>query len=462
MAVAAGCAASKQPIEFKPQQIERGRWVPRVERFVVILDDSRSMLERAPDEKKLAIATHLAKSLSQTIPAFDYHAGLRAFGQGKCIGEGTTSLVTNMAKYSSSEFGSGLGKFTCANGDSPLDEALTASGADLGAAQGGVAIIVISDGLHMGETEIEAGQALAEKFGDRLCIHTIQIGDDSRGTALLDDLAKTTQCGGAVNASALTGAGMAKLVQDALLYPDADGDGVADHMDKCPNTPAGTKVDKSGCPLDSDGDGVSDGSDKCPNTPSGVKVDATGCPVDSDGDGVPDPLDKCPNTPAGTKVDKDGCPIDADSDGDGVRDSLDKCPGTPRNVPVREDGCPPDGMQLVDGEWVIQGRLLFDTNKWELKPEALALVDRMVDYLKRNQQWAVEIQGHTDSTGSRELNMSLSQRRADAVGDYLRKQGIDASRVTTKGYGPDEPMGSNATPEGRQQNRRVDVKPIER
>src|ERR1700690_2755146 len=86
---------------------------------------------------------------------------------------------------------------------------------------------------------------------------------------------------------------------------DSDGDGVVDSLDKCPNTPAGVKVDAQGCPLDSDGDGVPDYLDKCPNTPAGVKVDAQGCPLDSDGDGVPDYLDKCPNTPAGTA---DGCP----------------------------------------------------------------------------------------------------------------------------------------------------------
>jgi OOP family OmpA-OmpF porin len=312
----------------------------------------------------------------------------------------------------------------------------------------------------MGETVLEAARAVAEKFGDRLCIHTIQVGDDRWGKEFLDEVADVTECGGRVSASDLTdGAAMARFVQDALLYPDSDGDGVPDHLDKCPDTPSGIKVDATGCPLDSDGDGVPDHLDKCPNTPSGVKVDANGCPVDSDGDGVPDHEDDCPNTPRGVKVDERGCPLD--SDGDGVPDHLDKCPDTPRGVPVDEEGCPPQGIEAIDGEWVIRGRLLFDTNKWDLKPEALPILDQAVDYLQKNTQWNVEIQGHTDSTGSMEWNMTLSERRAESVRDYMVTKGLDASRLTTVGFGPNEPMESNDTREGRAKNRRVDFRPIE-
>ena len=121
---------------------------------------------------------------------------------------------------------------------------------------------------------------------------------------------------------------------------DADGDGVSDKNDKCPDTPAGVKVDDAGCPIDTDKDGVADYLDKCPDTPAGVRVDASGCPVDSDRDGVPDYLDKCPNTPTSAKVDATGCAIDTDKDG--VPDYLDKCPNTPAGVKVDAAGCPID------------------------------------------------------------------------------------------------------------------------
>ncbi|MBT8148872.1 MAG: discoidin domain-containing protein, partial [Gammaproteobacteria bacterium] len=88
---------------------------------------------------------------------------------------------------------------------------------------------------------------------------------------------------------------------------DADGDGVDDSNDLCPNTPAGATVDVDGCEIvDSDNDGVPDAQDQCPNTPAGTTVFANGCP-DTDGDGVDDGIDQCPNTPAGTTVDATGC-----------------------------------------------------------------------------------------------------------------------------------------------------------
>lgn len=121
---------------------------------------------------------------------------------------------------------------------------------------------------------------------------------------------------------------------------DSDHDGVPNSADRCPNTPRGALVDKTGCPLDSDHDGVYDGLDKCPNTPVGAKVDAAGCPIDSDKDGVPDGIDQCADTPAGATVDAKGCPID--SDHDGVYDGLDKCPDTPVGAKVDANGCPID------------------------------------------------------------------------------------------------------------------------
>ncbi|MEI6556121.1 MAG: thrombospondin type 3 repeat-containing protein [Paludibacter sp.] len=153
-----------------------------------------------------------------------------------------------------------------------------------------------------------------------------------------------------------------------LVPADADGDGVPDRRDKCPNTPKGVKVDKFGCPLDKDRDGVPDYLDKCSGTPKGAKVDADGCPLDSDGDGVPDYLDKCSDSPIGVKVDANGCPLDSDgdgvpdyidkeantpkgakvdvngyalldTDGDGVPDNIDKCPNTPKGAKVDKNGC---------------------------------------------------------------------------------------------------------------------------
>ena len=229
---------------------------------------------------------------------------------------------------------------------------------------------------------------------------------------------------------------------------DSDGDGVPDNLDKCPGTPKGVKVDKKGCPLDSDGDGVADYLDKCPGTPKGVEVDKVGCPLDSDGDGVADYLDKCPGTPKGVEVDKVGCPLD--SDGDGVPDYLDKCPDTPKGAPVNAVGC-----------WIIQG-INFDYDKSDIKPEYHERLQTGVRILKDNPTMKVEIQGHTDSKGSDAYNQALSERRAEAVKNYIVAAGIDASRVSSRGFGEKKPITTNETAEGRAKNRRIEVKIRER
>jgi len=228
---------------------------------------------------------------------------------------------------------------------------------------------------------------------------------------------------------------------------DSDGDGVTDDKDQCPNTPAGTKVDSKGCPLDSDKDGVYDNQDQCPNTPAGTKVDSKGCPLDSDGDGVYDNQDQCPNTPAGTKVDSKGCPLDSDKDG--VIDGSDQCPNTPEGATVDSRGC-----------WILKN-LNFDTNKADIKAEGARILDDVVSIMQANPSLKLEVQGHTDNKGSAAYNKKLSQKRADSVMDYLAKKGIGKDRLSAIGYGFDKPAASNDTEEGRTENRRVELTPVQ-
>ncbi len=232
---------------------------------------------------------------------------------------------------------------------------------------------------------------------------------------------------------------------------DSDGDGVVDEMDKCPGTPSGTPVNADGCPLDSDGDGVSDDADKCPNTPAGTPVDASGCEIDSDGDGVGDSKDKCPNTPAGVKVDETGCELD--SDADGVVDSQDKCPDTPKGDRVDASGC------SFKEEIKLPG-VVFETNKAELLPESIPVLDGAVSTLKRYPDLKIEVAGHTDSQGSDAYNLDLSKRRAATVLKYLQDNGV-TNALSSRGYGERQPIASNTTTEGRQTNRRVVLRVLE-
>lgn len=230
---------------------------------------------------------------------------------------------------------------------------------------------------------------------------------------------------------------------------DADKDGVPDDKDRCPDTPAGAKVDANGCELDSDGDGVVDRLDKCPGTPAGARVDAKGCELDSDGDGVVDRLDKCPDTPAGRKVNAQGCELD--SDGDGVVDAIDQCPDTPAGDKVDNKGC------TLPSTIVLKG-VNFDNDSAVLKAEARAILDDSAKTLKRYPGVKAEVAGHTDARASDSHNQALSQRRAQAVVDYLIAAGVPADALSAKGYGEAEPVADNATAEGRAQNRRVELR----
>jgi OOP family OmpA-OmpF porin len=261
---------------------------------------------------------------------------------------------------------------------------------------------------------------------------------------------------------------------------DSDGDGVPDGLDRCPDTPKGFAVDAQGCPKDADRDGVPDGADRCPDTPAGAKVDAQGCPLDADGDGVYDGIDQCPDTPRGATVDTRGCPLD--TDGDGIYDGLDRCPGTPRGTKVDATGCPlPETKAAPIFEpgktaLVLEG-INFEVNKAALTPDSAAVLDKVAASLRDWPEVRVEVGGHTDSDGSTAYNFKLSQRRADAVMQYLahgiaiahdrqrlrrikthqRRQGkepksrADQARLRSKGvtFGIRRPFPRPADPEGR-------------
>ncbi|MGD8758562.1 MAG: OmpA family protein [Deltaproteobacteria bacterium] len=424
-----GCAIQKPQTPFQPQALQAGGYSQKVDNFLVILDASGSMAEHYKGESKLDYAKEIVSRMNQTIPDLKLTGGLREFSPSLWSGE-LTSLVYGQTAYTKAGLEGALQQVKRAGGHTPLAVAIDAAGDDLASARGDIALIVVGDGEHgdiaLGENSMDrapvvAAENLKSLFGDRLCIYAVQVGDSPTGKWVMEQVARAGQCGFMANADDI-----------------ASADGMADFVEKV----FFAKVRK---PMDSDGDGVTDDLDQCPNTPRGVKVDARGCPLDTDGDGVPDHLDQCPDTPKGVKVDKQGCPID--TDGDGVPDYLDECPDTPKGATVNSVGC-----------WALKGVVLFDVNKSELKPAAYPLLDEVVSIMKKNPDIRGFIEGHTDSTGPAAYNQQLSEKRARSVEAYIETHGIDRARFSVKGYGESKPIAPNDTPEGRQENRRVELR----
>jgi len=240
--------------------------------------------------------------------------------------------------------------------------------------------------------------------------------------------------------------------EDGCPDPDNDGDGIVDRADSCP-LDAGP-IENRGCPVvDRDGDGVNDAEDACPEV-KGLKVLA-GCP-DTDADGIPDPEDKCPVN-AGPK-ENGGCP-DLDRDGDAILDRNDKCPD--------QFGAPPDGcprkyslVEVKRGKIEIKQQVHFATAKYRVLKDSFPLLNQVVEVLNDYPKIRVSIEGHTDWVGGEAANLKLSQRRAEAVLDYLVSKGISPERLEAVGFGPTKPIASNKTASGRARNRRTEFRII--
>ncbi|MBL9099789.1 MAG: OmpA family protein [Myxococcales bacterium] len=234
--------------------------------------------------------------------------------------------------------------------------------------------------------------------------------------------------------------------------PDRDRDGFRNDVDKCPDQPG---IAPDGCPdRDSDGDSFMDSVDACKDVP-GVAPD--GCPPgDRDKDSFTDDVDKCPDEPG---VAPDGCPP-GDRDKDGITDDIDKCPDDPETANGYEDsdGCPDEvPKQVKQFTGVMQG-IQFDLDKDTIKKSSTTTLDAAAKIFQEYPDLKVEIVGHADETGTREHNVDLSQRRADAVKAYLVKKGVAADRIQTRGAGPDEPIDTSGTEAGRAKNRRIEFK----
>lgn len=141
-----------------------------------------------------------------------------------------------------------------------------------------------------------------------------------------------------------------------------------------------------------------------------------------------------------------------DNDNDGVLNGDDQCPDTPRGMKVDAKGC------AIKAASIVLRDITFQTDKAVLTTEAKTSLDKIVAGLKGQPSMNLQIDGHTDSTGSNAHNLKLSKERAASAKKYLVDSGIDASRLQSEGFGETKPVASNKTAAGRAENRRVEFK----
>lgn len=411
--------SQKIVIDSAPVQMVPAKGFEQVtDNFILILDTSGSSEEKYNGRSKIQIAKEIAGRFNQMVPDIKLTAALRVFGEGRLPGSrNKTRLVYWPVGYSKDSFGQALQAIQNEGGLSFMAAAIEAAGYDIRSNKGRTAIIIISDGrVHISDPVIQA-KKLRENYGDDVCIYTIFIPSETekihqlKNRSMMREIAAESQCGFSVHMDQLaTEQQMASFVEQVFFHrsEDMDGDGVVNEMDLCPDTPKDMLVNEKGCPVEK------------PET----RTRQTSIPSE--------PLEK------------------ADADKDGIPDQQDQCPDTPQNARVNQVGC-----------WVIP-EMTFETGSWIIRPSARSRLLEVVSVLRENPELRVEVQGHTDNIGSPAYNMDLSRKRAETVRNYLIQEGIEPERLGAKGYGYTKPAMSNATPEGRSANRRVEFKPLPR
>lgn len=231
--------------------------------------------------------------------------------------------------------------------------------------------------------------------------------------------------------------------------PDRDADGITDTIDACPDQAGPASL--RGCP-DRDSDNIADKDDSCPDVSGFAKY--KGCPVpDTDNDGINDEEDKCPMVAGVARY--QGCPI-PDTDRDGVNDEDDKCPN--ETGPASNFGCPVIAPEVIEKVNLAAKNIFFATGSPKLLSKSFPSLDNVVKILQDNPSYRVDIEGHTDTTGTAEKNQILSNDRANSVKAYLISKGIDENRISSAGFGSHRPIASNKTTAGKAKNRRVEMK----
>jgi OmpA family protein/ASPM-SPD-2-Hydin domain-containing protein/thrombospondin type 3 repeat protein len=256
---------------------------------------------------------------------------------------------------------------------------------------------------------------------------------------------------GVLTVSIVPGAAPLAPIHPSVPDGDADGDGIPDSVDQCPHDPEDKDgfQDADGCPdPDNDHDGIPDAQDKCPLDPEDKDgfEDADGCPdPDNDHDGIPDKLDKCPNEPEDKDgfEDLDGCP-DPDNDHDGIPDEKDKCPNEPETINgfQDDDGCPDKGdSTIILSPDKIETLDPIQFTGIKLARGATPLIEQVGATLRAHPEiLRVRVTVHVQPTSDPDADQARTDKRAQAVRDWLVQWGVAPARLEVRGFGGSKPL----------------------
>ena len=338
MGLLAGCGGTPYtPATPEAAPVDLTYHVPKVDSFLVLLDTSGSMRGDDPGKPRIHTAQDMVANFNSAVPAVPFNAGMVIFGKGAgtCMGDGVARRIYGMESYNSADFLAALGSIECARSTTPIVEAVTLAEDMLADDDGQIAVVVFSDFRWSDADDVrEAVACLREEHGERLCLHTVKIGDEAGNTGLIQDISSGMGCGSsALAADILEPQDMTDYVASVLMSPAA----IETHT--------------------------------------------------------------------------------------------------------------------------LSSMALFKFDSAELTEHGRAAMAEVAETIRGRgiKVGDIDIIGHTCDMGRADYNQGLSERRADAIGDYLIGAGIDPGRITTTGMGELDPLVPNSSDNNRRLNRRVEI-----
>jgi OOP family OmpA-OmpF porin len=224
MGLIAACSSTPYtPVASQADPVDVNAYAPKVDSFVVVLDTSSSMGEDDQDRPKIHTAQDLVATFNGAVPALNFNAGLVTFGKpcDKHFGSGGASDVYGMTSFQSADFAESLASLECTGGTTPMSEGIEATTQLLSSTTSPTAVILVSDFQWIDASAVVAAvDELKTQHGNNVCLHTIKVGNNTTGDALISDITDVAGCDTSVGAGDISSAAaMSAYVTETLMAP---------------------------------------------------------------------------------------------------------------------------------------------------------------------------------------------------------------------------------------------------